>query len=93
MANRYDELTRSFRWDVPARLNIARACCGRWAADRNRFALYWEDESGASAAYSFWVLQMWSKDRQRLETVSKKKRDFSLMEKCFFLTYFLIGAH
>ncbi len=57
MVNRYDELYRSFRWDVPARLNIARACCGRWAADRSRFALYWEDESGASAAYSFWDLQ------------------------------------
>jgi len=57
MVNRYDELYRSFRWDVPARLNIARACCGRWAADRNRFALYWEDESGARAAYSFWDIQ------------------------------------
>jgi acetyl-CoA synthetase len=57
MVNRYDELTRSFRWDVPARLNIARACCGRWAADRSRFALYWEDESGERAAYSFWDIQ------------------------------------
>jgi acetyl-CoA synthetase len=42
---------------VPARYNIARACCGRWAADRTRFALYWEDESGASARYSFWDVQ------------------------------------
>ncbi|HXZ93511.1 MAG TPA: AMP-binding protein [Burkholderiales bacterium] len=57
MANRYDELYRSFRWDVPARFNIAQACCGRWAADRSRFALYWEDESGATAAYSFWDIQ------------------------------------
>src|SRR5512135_619066 len=57
MANRYDELYRSFRWDVPARFNIAQACCGRWAADRGRFALYWEDESGATAAYSFWDIQ------------------------------------
>ncbi len=57
MANRYDELYRSFRWDVPARFNIAQACCGRWAADRGRFALYWVDESGASAAYSFWDIQ------------------------------------
>ncbi|HXZ83961.1 MAG TPA: AMP-binding protein [Myxococcota bacterium] len=48
---------RSFRWDVPARFNIAQACCRRWAADRGRFALYWEDESGASAAYSFWDIQ------------------------------------
>jgi len=31
--------------------------------------------------------------RRRPETVSRKKRSvFLLMEKCFFLTYFLIGA-
>jgi acetyl-CoA synthetase len=58
MVNRYDELYRSFRWDVPARYNIARACCGQWAEDRSRFALYWEDESGATAAYSFWDIQV-----------------------------------
>jgi acetyl-CoA synthetase len=58
MPDRYDELYRSFRWDVPARYNIARACCGQWAEDRNRFALYWEDESGATAAYSFWDIQV-----------------------------------
>jgi acetyl-CoA synthetase len=58
MVNRYDELYRSFRWEVPARYNIAHACCGQWAADRTRFALYWEDESGATAAYSFWDIQV-----------------------------------
>ena len=57
MADRYDELYRKFRWNVPARYNIARACCGQWAPDRSRFALYWEDESGATAAYSFWDIQ------------------------------------
>jgi len=61
--DRYDELYRSWRWDVPERFNIARACCGRWAADRSRFALYWEDESGASSAWSFWDLQ---RDANRL---------------------------
>jgi len=58
MADRYDELYRSFRWNVPARYNIAHACCGQWAPDRSRFALYWEDESGAAAAYSFWDIQV-----------------------------------
>jgi len=57
MTDRYEELYRSHRWDVPARFNIARACCGQWAADRSRFALYWEDESGARAAYTFWDIQ------------------------------------
>jgi acetyl-CoA synthetase len=58
MLDRYDELYRSFRWNVPPRYNIARACCGQWAADRSRFALYWEDEAGATAAYSFWDIQV-----------------------------------
>ncbi len=56
-ADRYPELYRSWRWEVPARFNIANACCGRWAADRARFALYWEDESGATSAWSFWDIQ------------------------------------
>jgi acetyl-CoA synthetase len=57
MPDRYEELYRSFRWDVPQRYNMAHACCGKWAGDRARFALYWEDESGATAAYSFWDIQ------------------------------------
>jgi acetyl-CoA synthetase len=57
MPDRYDELYRGFRWNVPERYNMARACCGQWAGDRSRFALYWEDESGASAAYAFWDIQ------------------------------------
>jgi acetyl-CoA synthetase len=57
MTNRYDELYRSWRWEVPGRLNIAEVCCGRWARDRSRFALVWEDESGAAAKYTFWDIQ------------------------------------
>jgi len=57
MPDRYEELYSAYRWEVPERYNIARACCGRWAEDRNRFALYWEDESGAKAAYTFWDIQ------------------------------------
>ena len=56
-AGRYAELYRSWRWNVPERYNIAQACCGRWAADRSRFALYWEDESGETAKYTFWDIQ------------------------------------
>ena len=55
--NRYDELFGGWRWQVPARYNIAQACCGQWAPDRSRFALYWEDESGATAKYTFWDIQ------------------------------------
>jgi acetyl-CoA synthetase len=55
--DRYAEIYRAFRWDVPPQFSIAEACCGRWAGDRTRFALYWEDESGATAAYTFWDLE------------------------------------
>ena len=58
MLDRYDEHYGKFRWELPARFNIAKACCGRWAEDRARFALYWEDESGATAAYSFRDIQI-----------------------------------
>ena len=55
--DRYHEIFAAHRWEVPARFNIAQACCTRWASDRARFALYWEDESGATAACTFWDLQ------------------------------------
>src|SRR5947208_15650888 len=58
MVDRYAELYRGYRWHLPARYHMAHICCGQWAGERSRFALYWEDESGATAAYSFWDIQM-----------------------------------
>jgi acetyl-CoA synthetase len=55
--DRYAELHAAHRWNVPDDFNIAHACCGRWADDRARFALYWEDEDGARAALTFFDLQ------------------------------------
>ena len=65
-ADRYAEIHAGHRWTVPAEFNIAHACCGRWAGDRARFALYWEDESGAASAHSFWDLQ---REANRLSNV------------------------
>src|SRR5262245_18509557 len=56
-ADRYTEIHSDHRWEIPNRFNIGESCCTRWAADRSRFALYWEDETGATAAYTFWDLQ------------------------------------
>ena len=56
-ARDWNTLHSSFRWNVPARYNIAQACCGRWAEDRSRFALYYEDEAGHTEAWSFWDVQ------------------------------------
>jgi len=55
--DRYAAIHAAHRWNVPADFNLAMSCCGRWAADRARFALYWEDESGESAAMTFFDLQ------------------------------------
>jgi len=56
-ARYWQTLRASFRWQVPARYNIAQACCGRWAGDRSRFALYYEDEAGHTEAWTFWDVQ------------------------------------
>ena len=66
VADHYAQIHAAHRWDVPAHFNIAHACCGRWAEDRTRFALYWEDESGAATAHTFWDLQ---REANRLSNV------------------------
>jgi acetyl-CoA synthetase len=53
MLDRYEEICSRFRWEIPERFNIARDCCGQWAAERSRLALLWEDESGATARLTF----------------------------------------
>jgi acetyl-CoA synthetase len=55
--DRYREICAAHRWNVPADFNIAHAVCGRHAADPTRLALLWEDESGATARYTFRELQ------------------------------------
>ncbi|MCC7040945.1 MAG: AMP-binding protein [Burkholderiales bacterium] len=64
--DRHALLHAQHRWDVPAEFNIAQACCGRWADDRARFALYWEDEGGATSAHSFFDL---AREANRLSNV------------------------
>jgi acetyl-CoA synthetase len=49
----YDTLYRDFRWDVPARFNIAAACCDRHADGSARTALIYVDEDGAASRTSF----------------------------------------
>src|SRR6202790_4382062 len=49
----YDDLYRGFRWDIPARFNIATACCDRHADGAGRLALIYVDEDGAGPRPSF----------------------------------------
>ncbi len=55
--DRYRELCATHRWHVPPDFNIARAVCGRHAGDEARVALLWEDETGATARYTYRELQ------------------------------------
>ena len=55
--DRYAEICAAYRWEVPPLFNIAHAVCTRHAADAARVALLWEDESGASATYTYEHLQ------------------------------------
>ena len=52
-AKTYDELYRNFRWDIPARFNIATACCDRHADGTGRLALVYVDEDGGITRTSF----------------------------------------
>src|SRR6266853_6576019 len=49
----YDDLCRDFRWDIPARFNLASACCDRHADGTNRLALIYVDEDGGVSRTSF----------------------------------------
>src|ERR1700747_3649570 len=51
--NDYEKLCRDFRWEIPARFNIATACCDRHADGSNRLALIYVDEDGAAERTSF----------------------------------------
>src|SRR5579872_4106080 len=51
--NDYDKLCREFRWDIPARFNMATACCDRHADGSGRLALIYVDEDGSAHRTSF----------------------------------------
>ncbi|MGJ4903286.1 acyl-CoA synthetase [Bradyrhizobium sp. HKCCYLS2058] len=49
----YEQLTRDFRWDIPAQFNIAVATCDRHADGSRRLALIVVEEDGAARRVSF----------------------------------------
>src|SRR3981081_2062358 len=49
----YGPLCRDFRWEVPARFNIATACCDRYADGSSRLALIYVDADGTVQRISF----------------------------------------
>jgi len=57
---RYDELRSEFEWDVPDTHNMAVDICDRWADERHKIALYWEDSDGVAESYTFTEMTQWS---------------------------------
>jgi acetyl-CoA synthetase len=51
--NTYDGVYSSFRWSVPEYYNIGFDVCDKWAEERDRLALIYEDEGGKSEKFTF----------------------------------------
>ncbi|HZF74766.1 MAG TPA: AMP-binding protein, partial [Acetobacteraceae bacterium] len=49
----YAEVRARFRWDIPARCNIAEEACDRWADGSGRLAMVHLAEDGAVARLTF----------------------------------------
>jgi acetyl-CoA synthetase len=56
----YAEVYESFRWKIPRHYNIGVDICDKWAGQRYRLALIYEDEKGQIQKYTFWDLQQQS---------------------------------
>lgn len=56
-ANTYGEVYDLFRWRVPRYYNIGVDACDKWAGERYRLALIYEDEKGHVEKYTFWELK------------------------------------
>ncbi|WP_436348080.1 acyl-CoA synthetase [Natronorubrum sp. FCH18a] len=53
----YEELDDAFEWELPETFNMAAYVCDRWASNPSTVALYYEDEEGDQATYTFRELQ------------------------------------
>lgn len=49
----YDEVCRSFRWQIPPAFNFASDVVDAWAKDPAKLALLWCDEAGREERYTF----------------------------------------
>jgi acetyl-CoA synthetase len=53
----YAEVYSSFRWDIPEYFNMGVDICDKWAHQRYRLALIYEDDKGQVERYTFWDLK------------------------------------
>src|SRR5688500_13503425 len=55
--DRYREIYDAFRWQVQPWFKMCHASCGRWAHERVRVALHYEDEAGSTQTLTCGELQ------------------------------------
>ena len=53
----YDAVYGSFAWKVPEYYNIGVDICDKWAGQRSRLALIYENDQGRTEQYAFWDLK------------------------------------
>lgn len=53
----YEEVYNSFQWLIPKYYNIGIDICDKWAEERGRLALIYEDENGKTEKYTFWDIK------------------------------------
>lgn len=53
----YEDIKRRFAWDIPEAYNMAERALSRWANERGRVALFYEDELGRQETWTFWQLE------------------------------------
>ena len=78
-ASNYDDLYRNFRWDIPARFNMATACCDRHADGSGHLALIFVDEDGGEKRLSFDEIADLSK---RFANVLKRSEERRVGKEC-----------
>ena len=53
----YNEVYEGFHWNIPEFYNIGIDVCDKWADERYRLALIYEDEGGRTEKFTFWDIK------------------------------------
>ncbi len=56
-ASSYEEADERVSWDLPETFNMGQALVDRYADDRSRVAMYWENVDGPNETWTFWQFQ------------------------------------
>jgi acetyl-CoA synthetase len=56
-AKTYEDAYNTFQWQIPEFYNIGIDICDKWARQRSRLALIFENEKGQIEKYTFWDLK------------------------------------